>query len=488
MEHRTNPGLGLTNPGVAGPVLVRETAGKVKKHYQLAVIGSGSGGQEAALLAAKEGLKVILIEQATLGGTCLHRGYYSIRALRACAEAAKDRHLGLKFGLDSAADGSGFQRQLTIQRRVSARLTQELNNQLERAGVEVRFAQACFTSTHELRLASSHGEVEPILADYVVLATGSRPAFDHVPPVSTFVNSDGLLVRTELPKHLLIVGAGYIGCEFASIFRSLGSAVTLLEKEGRLLPHWEDSLGAYIAVCLRSAGVGIELNHHVDLPIPGELFREPVFTLKYGQVITPDLVLVATGRKPNVEDLVLTRLDIETDPFVAVDNQLRTTCPNVFAIGDINGLSLLDSAAVAQARIAVGAILGRKGKFSARWIPKCIHTDPPAASIGWNEDEANKAGLDVITHTETFRLVTDDERTVVSPLPTMVKIVLQSEFRHIMGVHVVGTQAAEIVNLASMAVRAGLTLDQVLEVPLVHPSAAEVFQKCAHGLGVIPAG
>jgi dihydrolipoamide dehydrogenase len=236
------------------------------------------------------------------------------------------------------------------------------------------------------------------------------------------------------------------------------------------------------------AGVKIDLKHDVDLPIPGESFQEPAFKVADGQLVTPDLVLVATGRKPNTEDLELTRLGIETDPFVAADDQLRTTCPNVFAIGDVNGLSLLDSAAVAQARIAVGAILGRKGKFSARWIPKCIHTDPPIASIGWNEDEANRAGLDVIAHTQTFRLVTDDERTVVDPLPTMVKIVLQAESRKIMGVHVVGTQAAEIVNLASMAVRAGLTLDQVLEVPLVHPSATEVFQKCAHGLGVIPAG
>ena len=171
-----------------------------------------------------------------------------------------------------------------------------------------------------------------------------------------------------------------------------------------------------------------------------------------------------------------------------MNEQLQTTCPTIFAVGDINGLSLLDSAAVVQARIAIGAILGRKEQFSARWIPRCIHTDPPIASIGWNEEDAGRAGLSVICHSQTFRLVTDDERTVINPLPTMVKILLQSESRQILGVHVVGTHAAEIVNLASMAVRAGLTLDQVLQVPLVHPSATEVFQECANGLGRIPAG
>jgi dihydrolipoamide dehydrogenase len=460
----------------------------VKKHYQLAVIGSGSAGREAALTAAKEGLRVILIERDTLGGAWLHRGFYPVRALRACAEATKDRQLSSKLGLESAGTTAGFEKWQTIQRRVGARLTQELNKQLEKAGVAVRFAKASLTAPNELRIASSHGEIEEITADYVVLATGSRPAFDQVQLGSRYVNSDGLLTRTEIPKHLLVVGGGYIGCEFASIFRSLGSVVTLAEKEDRLLPNWDTSLGEYLAACLRSAGINIRLGHEVDLPILSDSKQVPELVLETGLRVSPDLVLVATGRKPNIEGLGLEELRIQASPFVAVNEQLRTTCPTVFAIGDINGLSLLDSAAVAQARIAVGAILGRKERFSARWIPRCVHTDPQIASIGWNEEDAGRAGLDVFCHSQTFRLVTDDERTVVSPLPTMVKIVLQSESHQILGVHVVGSQAAEIVDLAAVATRAGFTLDEVLQIPFVHPSAAEVFQECANGLATIPAG
>ena len=460
----------------------------MKKHYQLAVVGAGSGGREAALVAAKEGLNVLLVEKDTLGGTCLHHGCYSVRALRACAEATKDRERGAKYGLENSGTPVGFEKWLTVQRRVSARLTQEVNNQLEKAGVTIRFANASLTAPDQLRIASSHGEVDQIKADYTVLATGSQPSFDQFQPGSHYVNSEGLLARTEIPGHLLIVGGGYIGCEFASIFRSLGSVVTLVEKEDRLLPNWDASLGAYLEACLRSAGVNIQLGYEIDVPAPGELLEESELTLKAGTRISPDLVLVATGRRPNVEDLGLEHLGIETNPFVTVNDQLRTNCANIFAVGDINGLSLLDSAAVVQARIAIGTILGGKEGFSARWIPRCIHTDPPIASIGWNEDAAARAGLNVISHSQTFRLVTDDERTVVNPLPTMVKILLQSESRQILGVHVVGTAAAEIVNLGSMAVRAGFTLDQVLQVPLVHPSATEVFQECANGLGRIPVG
>jgi dihydrolipoyl dehydrogenase len=458
------------------------------KHYQLVVIGSGSGGREAALVAAQNGLKVLLIEKDTLGGTCLHRGYYPIRALRACAEATKDRYLSAKFGIEIAGLETGFQNWLTIQRRVSARLTQELRNQLEKAGIEIRFAAASFSQANELLLTSRSGETESIRTDYAILATGSRPAFDDSTPNSPYINSDGLLARTEVPQHLLIVGGGYIGCEFASIFKSLGSQVTLVEKRECLLPDWEQSLGEHIAANLRSAGIEVHLGCEIDLSNPTERGSKQVVLPDTETRITPDLILVATGRKPNAENLGLECLAIEAKPFVAVDNQLQTTSPTVFAIGDINGLNLLDSAAVAQARIAVNAILGKKEGFSARWIPKCVHTDPMIASIGWSQEEADRAGLSAIAHSQTFRLVTEDERTVVTPLPTMVKILIQGETRELLGVHVMGGQAAEIVNLASVAIRAQLTLDQLLGVPFVHPSATEVFQQCAKSLGQIAAG
>ena len=332
----------------------------MKKHYQLAVVGAGSGGREAALVAAKEGLNVLLVEKDTLGGTCLHHGCYSVRALRACAEATKDRERGAKYGLENSGTPVGFEKWLTVQRRVSARLTQEVNNQLEKASVTIRFANASLTAPDQLRIASSHGEVDQIKADYTVLATGSQPSFDQFQPGSHYVNSEGLLARTEIPGHLLIVGGGYIGCEFASIFRSLGSVVTLVEKEDRLLPNWDASLGAYLEACLRSAGVNIQLGYEIDVPAPGELLEESELTLKAGTRISPDLVLVATGRRPNVEDLGLEHLGIETNPFVTVNDQLRTNCANIFAVGDINGLSLLDSAAVVQARIAIGTLIAVK--------------------------------------------------------------------------------------------------------------------------------
>src|SRR5271157_1947227 len=462
----------------------------MNNRYQLAVIGAGSGGREAALVAAQNGLRVALIEKETLGGTCLHSGFYCLRALRACVEAAKDRSRSRSSnsGFEAAEAETRLPDWITTQRKVSARLTQAWNHQLERSGVKIIFGRATLIETGRIGLAKTHGEPEFIEADYIILATGSRPEFDGHLSGSRLVNSAELLRQSDLPRHLLVVGGGYIGCEFASIFRSLGSTVTLVEKRGRLLPTWDEAVGDFIAKAMRLAGIELHLGFDLDVSHLQKTSEQPTFMLGDGTRITADLVLAATGRKPNVEDLGLEIMDIVATPFIRVDEQMRTSCDRVFAVGDVNGLTLLDSAAVAQARVAVDTILGKKGRFSARWIPRCIHTDPGAASIGWNEDEAGRAGLDVIAHSQAFRLVTDDERTAVSPAETMLKILLQAESRQILGVHVVGHQAAEIVNFVSVAIRSELTLEELLQVPLIHPSTAEAIQECAKGLGSVAVG
>src|SRR5215469_12197136 len=460
----------------------------MNNHYQLAVIGAGSGGREAALVAAQNGLRVVLIEEDTLGGTCLHRGFYCLRALRACVEDAKYRARSSNSGLDADEAGTRLPDWITTQRKVSVRLTQAWNKQLERAGVDIRFGRAVLIETGRIGLATRYGEPEFIEADYIILATGSRPEFDARGSNSRLVNSAELLMRSGLPGHLLVVGGGYIRCEFASIFRWLGSTVTLVEKRERLLPEWDEAVGDYIAGAMRSAGIELHLGFDFDIMHQRGNLEAAPYVLGDGTRVMPDLVLVATGRKPNVENLGLELMDIVANPFIAVNEQMRTTCERVFAVEDVNGLALLDSAAVAQARVAVDAILGRNSRFSSRWIPRCIHTDPGAASIGWNEDEAGKAGLDVIAHSETVRLVTEDERTVVAPSATMLKILLQAESRQILGVHAVGHQAAEIVNFVSVAMRSKLTLEELLQVPLVHPSTAEAIQECAKGLGSVVVG
>jgi dihydrolipoamide dehydrogenase len=200
------------------------------------------------------------------------------------------------------------------------------------------------------------------------------------------------------------------------------------------------------------------------------------------------LVLVAIGRKPNVEDLGLENLKVQTTPFIRVDEFLRTSLPNVFAVGDVNGLGLMDSMAVAQARVAVDALLGKKTRFSQRWVPRCVHTDPQIASVGWTEEEAARAGLCAIAHTETLSLVTEDQKSVFDPVQVTFKILVDAESKKILGVHAIGHHAAELVNIAALAIRSETTIEDLDEITFVHPSAAEAMQQCSANPHSLPAG
>jgi pyruvate/2-oxoglutarate dehydrogenase complex dihydrolipoamide dehydrogenase (E3) component len=168
---------------------------------------------------------------------------------------------------------------ITAQRRSSARLTQEHKNQLARAGVEILFGQGSFTETNQIRLTTGRGEEELAEADYIILATGSRPAFGGQALGPKFVNSDQLLGQSELPRYLLIVGGGYIGCEFASIFRTLGSNLTMVEKRERLLPDWDESIGDFLGAALRSSGVDLHLGCELEMPRLGLADADHEFTL-----------------------------------------------------------------------------------------------------------------------------------------------------------------------------------------------------------------
>jgi pyruvate/2-oxoglutarate dehydrogenase complex dihydrolipoamide dehydrogenase (E3) component len=229
---------------------------------------------------------------------------------------------------------------------------------------------------------------------------------------------------------------------------------------------------------LEKQGVTIRLREKVDLPAPETWTNRPVFELNNGTIVSPELALVATGRKPNIEELGLESIGVANDGFIHVNEKLQTSQPNVFAIGDVNGLALLDSVAFAQARVAVETILGKSVGFNLRWIPRCVHTDPPVASAGWTEKEAIAAGHNIEVLEETIRLVTDDDRSVVDPEPIKIKLVVQPETRTLLGCQAVGAKAAEIVNLAAAALSTGLSVTQLADMAMVHPSASEALIRC----------
>jgi pyruvate/2-oxoglutarate dehydrogenase complex dihydrolipoamide dehydrogenase (E3) component len=450
----------------------------MNENYQIAVIGTGSGGSEAAILAAKKGFKVVVIENGALGGTRLHHGSYAVRALHASARLHSESFKGKKDGVEPELLTDSLMECMKAQRAASARLARSLQNELEMLNIRVAFGRGTLVDEHRIRITSEHEQQEEIEAENIILATGARPDYPGIEN-SRFINSDQLLDRINPPLHLFIVGGGYVGCEFAAIYRRFGCQVTLAEQSERLLRGWDESVGTHIAQQLAKDGVELILGRHIpvhDLPMKEGW---PMIGKSDGTEFSPDLVLVATGRRPNIESLGLAELGINSTPFVEVDSQLRTQRKNIFAVGDVNGLNMLDSAAASQARVAIDAITGGTTLFGSRWIPRYLDTDPPVAAIGWMEHEAAEAGLDVGVESEVAEMVTSDDKTVAQPSETLIKIIAERSTKQIRGCVAIGNQASEVINLAALAIQSGVGTREIERLLLVHPSASVAFQRCA---------
>ena len=450
----------------------------MNEKYQLAVVGTGSGGSEAALLAANKGLKVVVIENGALGGTRLHHGSYAVRALHAAARLHGEFFKGKKAGVEVDLFTESLIQWKKRQQGASSRLAGALQRDLEELNVRVAFGRGTLVDDHRIRITTKNETQEEIEADSIILATGARPDYPGSPN-SRMVNSDELLDTIHTPAHLFIVGGGYVGCEFAAIYRGFGCQVTLAEQSEQLLPGWDASVGKHIAQQLVATGVELILGRPIavaDIPVEDGW---PIITKVDGTEIAPDLLLVATGRRPNTENLGLTELGIATTPFVEVDAQLRTSRRNIYAVGDVNGLNMLDSAASSQARVAIDAITGGTTLFSSRWVPRYLDTDPPVAAVGWMEQEAIQAGLDVGTKSETVELVTADDKTIAQPSKTLIKIIAERSTKQIRGCLAIGNQASEVINLAALAVQSGVSTREIERLLLIHPSASVAFQRCA---------
>jgi len=271
----------------------------MNEKYQIAVIGTGSGGSEAALIAAKTGFKVVVIENGALGGTRLHHGSYAVRALHASSRLHGEFFKGKKPGIEANLFTDSLIDWMKAQRAASARLARDLQNNLEKLNVRVAFGRGKLVDEHRIRITTERAKHEEIEADYIILATGALPNYVGSQN-SRIINSDELLDRIHPPAHLFIVGGGYVGCEFAAIYRGFGCQVTLAEQSERLLPDWDESVGTHVAQQFSADGVELMLGWKIsvnDLPMEEGC---PIIAKPDGTEISPDLLLVATGRRPNI--------------------------------------------------------------------------------------------------------------------------------------------------------------------------------------------
>jgi dihydrolipoamide dehydrogenase len=441
--------------------------------YHVIVIGSGSAGKEACLAAAKAGLQTLLVEEKDLGGTSVHRGSNALRALRASATLFKRIQKGRKVGTPLDSSETIWTDWQTDQLRTSSSLTAEIRQAVDREHVHLCFGKATLVGPNEISVAAPGGPNRRITASHIIIATGSRPNFTSQPEVGV-LNSDDLLRRPASPRHLFVIGGGYIGCEIASIYRDLGARVTIAEAQSRLLPNWDVVAGQYFQKALEAAGVDVLLNHEIVVPstVPGQ---RPTYRLNDETSIQPDVTLLATGRSPNSDEIGLEAVGLCSGDWIPVNDHMRTKVESIYAIGDVTGMALLDSIAKAQANVAVQTILGIPASFDKRRYPQLLHTEPPIASVGLTEDEADASGLPVEVLTWSGPLLADS--TMGEPEHMVIKCLVHAQTDLIFGCIAIGSGAAEVIDLVSEAMVNGQSARDIARLPAVHSGATEALAK-----------
>jgi glutathione reductase (NADPH) len=433
----------------------------------LFVIGGGSGGVRAARMAAGHGAKVALAEEQRLGGTCVNVGCIPKKLLVYASHFAEDFADAAGFGWSLAKPRFDWAQLIANKDLEITRLNGVYARLLDEAGVERIAGRARLVGPHEVLVGDRR-----VRARYVLVAVGGRPRAPHIPGGALAISSNEAFQLPRLPERVLVVGGGYIAVEFAGIFHGLGAHVTLVHRGEVFLRGFDDDVRIHLASEMRRRGVALRFGAEVE-----ELTRAPggiVARLSNGSTLEVDVVLCAIGRVPNTEGLGLGDAGVATraDGSIIVDAFSCTNVPSVYAVGDVTERKNLTPVAIAEgAAVAATLFGGRPTEPDHRDVPSAVFSQPEIGTVGLTETEARGRYGEIDVYRSTFRplrhtLSGRGERTLM-------KLVVERASQRVVGCHVVGPSAAEIVQGFAVAVKMGATKAQLDATIGIHPTAAE---------------
>ncbi len=432
------------------------------------IIGGGPGGIAAAVRAAQLGAAVTIIEEAELGGVCLNRGCVPTKALLASAALlARVRRAG-EYGITVGEPSFSLRAAMARKDSMIAELRAGTESLLASYGVKVVRGTAGLVGPRQVEVG---GEI--IEGRAVIVATGSTPAKPVVDGIDSkgVITTDEALALEEVPARLLILGGGPIGVEFAAMFHGFGSRVTLVEPGPQILPGEDHEVGQRVRQSLRDRGIDV-LIKTAPTSIRQQEGEELVVSLagRSGEV-SADKVLT-TGRAPCLVDLGLTKVGVRlAGGAIVVDDGMRTNVPGLFAIGDATGGQMLSHLASVQGLVAAENAMGRARRMDYRAVPRCLHTDPEVGCVGLTEAQAEEQGYQFKTSTIPFTL--SARATTLGDLEGAVKIVAEARYGKILGVHIVGPQATELIGEAALAIQLEATAEDLAYAIRAHPTLAE---------------
>jgi NAD(P) transhydrogenase len=458
--------------------------------YDLIVIGSGPAGQRAAIQASKSGKKVALIEKReVIGGVCINTGTIPSKTMREAVIHFSGFHYQAIYGMNYRVKEKVSMADLSY--RVHYVIKTEIDvtqSQLSRNNVDMLTGQASFVDPTHIDVANSRG-TSRIEAPFVIVAVGTKPAVSAKVPVNgrNIIDSDQILSMTEMPRTFIVVGGGVIGVEYTCMFAILGVRVILVEKRPRLLEFADSEMVEALSYHLRDSRVTMRLNEEVESV--EETGGCVVATLQSKKKITGDALLYAVGRQGNVDELNLPAAGIEADSRgrIKVDADFRTSQANIFAVGDVVGFPSLASVSMEQGRIAAGRAFNVPLQSKPAFYPYGIYTIPEISFIGKTEEQLTDEDVPYEVGVAYYREIARGQ--IRGDTTGRLKLIFHRETRLLLGVHIIGEGACELIHIGQAVMILGGTVEYFVETVFNYPTLAECYKAAAfNGLNKLSRG
>ena len=451
--------------------------------FDLVVLGGGPAGEKAAAQAAYFKKRVAVVERAPEpGGAAVHTGTLPSKTLRETALFLSGHRQRELYGLSVSLNADVAVPKLLSRKDAVRELeVQRIRNNLDRHHVELVTGAARVAGPSTVEVLGDDGRVVRTLQTAIILvATGSSPYQPpHIPFGEHVADSDTILLLDRLPKRMVVLGGGVIGCEYASMFAEMKVAVTLLEGRDRLLPFLDAEMGSRLQASLGSLGVDIRLGANVEkVTLDGERVE---VVLKSGDAIECEKLLVASGRQGNTKGLGLEGVGVSVDKrgYVQVDENFRTGAPSIYAAGDVIGFPALASTSMDQGRVAVCHAFGFTYKKQvSHLLPYGVYTIPEVSCVGFSEEQAKEKKLDYVVGRAFYA---DNARgKIVGDKEGVVKLLFEKSTRKLLGCHCIGDRASELVHIGQAIIALGGGVDTLIDMVFNYPTLAETFKYAAY--------
>lgn len=445
---------------------------------KIVIIGGGTGGYPAAIKAARMGAEVILIERAELGGTCLNRGCIPTKALLQAANVIETMKESEQYGIKCKGYELDFAKAMARKDAVVGQLCNGVGSLLKAKKVRVIKGTASFVDAKTLQIAETGEKVQ---GDKIIIASGSVPSKVPIEGIDgpDVMDSDKVLAMTTLPKSVVIIGGGVIGVEFAQYLNSMGCAVTIVE----LMPNLVFGVDKEIADILQKSVIksGIKVICKATVNSISKKGAENIVTYTLGDktdTLSAEKVILTVGRRPDYSLLNVDKIGLKTEKGTIIVNEyMETNVPNVYAVGDVIGGIMLAHLATAEGECAVKNALGHKEAMKYKAVPACIYTKPEVASVGLTEEKAKEAGYDVEVGRFPMRAV--GKALVMNEVEGLVKIVADKKYHEILGVHIIGPHATDMIAEAVLGMNMEMTAEELAESIHPHPTISEAIMEAA---------